>query len=74
MEQWQACQPKLLQLGFEEEEGDKLLKKAFGWAGQAYWRKSKVKEVPTEQQVSQHSMTMFCSSAAVVSNLQHNCM
>ncbi|CAK0784776.1 hypothetical protein CVIRNUC_007980 [Coccomyxa viridis] len=51
LEQWQLCQAKLAQLGFEEEECDTVLKKAFGWAGQAYWRKSKVKEVPTEQQV-----------------------
>ena len=52
LEHWRTCQAKLAQLGFEEEEGDKVLKKAFGWAGQAYWRKSKIKEVPSEQQVS----------------------
>ncbi len=38
-------------MGFEEEETDKLLRKAFGWAGQGYWRKSKVNEVPTQEQV-----------------------
>ena len=51
-EQWQRCQEKLKELGFEEdEETDKILRKAFGWAGQGYWRKSKVREVPTEDQV-----------------------
>ena len=51
-EHWQRCQEKLKEMGFEEEEEtDKLLKKAFGWAGQGYWRKSKVREVPTQDQV-----------------------
>ena len=40
-----------MELGFEEEEIDSILRKAFGWAGQGYWRKSKVKEVPTQDQV-----------------------
>lgn len=51
MEHWQRCQEKLKEMGFEEEETDKILKKAFGWAGQGYWRKSKVKEVPSAEQV-----------------------
>ena len=51
-EHWQSCQEKLKELGFEEdEETDRILKKAFGWAGQGYWRKSKVREVPTQDQV-----------------------
>ena len=51
MEQWQRCQEKLKEVGFEEEETDQILKKAFGWAGQGYWRKSKVKEVPSAEQL-----------------------
>lgn len=74
LEQWQLCQAKLAQLGFEEEECDTVLKKAFGWAGQAYWRKSKVKEVPTEQQVSQRFMALLCSPGAIGADPYHNCM
>ncbi len=54
-EQWQQCQERLKGMGFEEEETDKLLRKAFGWAGQGYWRKSKVNEVPTQEQVRRRS-------------------
>ena len=51
LKQWQRCEEQLKELGFEEEEANKLLRKAFGWAGQAFWRKSKVREVPSEEQV-----------------------
>lgn len=55
LQQWEECQAVIKDLGFEEEEADKILRKAFGWAGQGFWRKSKVKEVPAQEQVGSSS-------------------
>ncbi len=50
-QQWRSSVQRLHELGFDEEEAEKILRKAFGWAGQGYWRKSKVKEIPSDGQV-----------------------
>ncbi|GBF95026.1 hypothetical protein Rsub_07527 [Raphidocelis subcapitata] len=44
--QWKACVQQLTSLGFGEEDSDKMVARAFGWATQAYWRKEKVEEAP----------------------------
>ena len=41
------CGDKLAAMGLSEEETTKVLKEAFGWSKQTYWRKSKVEEVPS---------------------------
>ncbi|BDA48011.1 hypothetical protein COCOBI_11-2680 [Coccomyxa sp. Obi] len=50
-QRWRSSVQRLHDLGFDEEEAEKILRKAFGWAGQGYWRKSKVKEIPSDGQV-----------------------
>ena len=77
-EQWQKCQEKLKGMGFEEEETDKLLRKAFGWAGQGYWRKSKVNEVPSQEQVCHRSRNdrsvSMANPMALTSQTHPNCI
>lgn len=45
-EAWEAVQQRVQSLGFDAAEAERMMVKAFGWGSQAYWRKSKVKEVP----------------------------
>jgi hypothetical protein len=59
-EQWQSSRQRILDLGFDDEEAEKILRKAFGWASQGYWRKSKVKEVPSVGQVSPRLLLVAC--------------
>jgi hypothetical protein len=60
-EQWSPCLNRIINLGFEEDEAENILRKAFGWSGQGYWRKSKVKEVPSEEQVLILCLLQLCS-------------
>lgn len=59
-EVWAPSLEKVRGLGFEDEEAEKIVRKAFGWAGQAYWRKSKVKESPNAEQVSSSDPDQSC--------------
>ncbi|KAK9816481.1 hypothetical protein WJX72_000822 [[Myrmecia] bisecta] len=43
---WYAVRERVQSLGFDAEEAEKMMVKAFGWGSQVYWRKSKVEEVP----------------------------
>jgi hypothetical protein len=54
-ERWQEALQGVQALGFEEVEADSILRKAFGWSGQGYWRKSKEYEVPQSGQVRMHA-------------------
>lgn len=50
-QQWSACRDALLARGCTEEESDTLLCRAFGWAGQVYWRGTKEEQPPTLAEV-----------------------
>ena len=50
-ELWREALQRVQALGFEELDADNILRKAFGWSGQGYWRKSKEYEVPQPGQV-----------------------
>ena len=50
-DRWKQAVQAVQALGFEELDADNILRKAFGWSGQGYWRKSKEYEVPPPGQV-----------------------
>ena len=50
-QRWCSNREALQGLGFPEEEAEKLLRRAFGWTTQVWWRDSKVCEVPEPGQV-----------------------
>ena len=64
-EHWREALHNVQALGFEETEAESILRKAFGWSGQGYWRKSKECEVPQPGQVKpcigQHACQIFWS-------------
>lgn len=51
LQRWETSRGALEALELSEEEAEKVLKRAFGWTTQAWWRDSKVCEVPAEGQV-----------------------
>ena len=48
---WESCKSLVMDLGLDEENAERSLVKAFGWGPQNYWRKSKVEEVPSVDDV-----------------------
>ena len=50
-QRWCSNREALQVLGFSEEEAEKLLRRAFGWTTQVWWRDTKVCEVPAPGQV-----------------------
>jgi hypothetical protein len=48
---WESCKSLVMDLGLDEENAERSLVKAFGWGPQNYWRKSKVEEVPSVEEV-----------------------
>ena len=50
-QRWCSNREALQALDFPEEEAEKLLRRAFGWTTQKYWRGTKVREVPAPGQV-----------------------
>ncbi len=50
-QRWCSNRGALQVLGFSEEEAEKLLRRAFGWTTQVWWRDTKVCEVPAPGQV-----------------------
>lgn len=48
---WCSNREALQALGFPKEEAEKLLRRAFGWTTQKWWRGTKVREVPAPGQV-----------------------
>jgi len=53
LEQWKACVALVEGVGFEADKAEEILTRAFGWGSQAYWRKSKVNQVPSPAQVEE---------------------
>lgn len=49
---WDECTALLMTIGFEHEDSNTVLVKAFGWGGQQYWRQEKVQEVPSVDQIT----------------------
>ena len=50
--EWDTCCSKVVQeLGVDEEQAYKVIKQAFGWSTQAYWRGEKVKETPDIEKI-----------------------
>lgn len=62
-EQWQDGLQQLKDIGMDDTQAEKSLKRGFGWSSQAYWWKQKVKEVPNPGEVmTQHVWLMLCFS------------
>ena len=63
LQRWQASRGALEALDLSEEEAERLMKRAFGWTTQAWWRDSKVCEVPAQGQVRRQQLAMnkLCS-------------
>ncbi|KAK9825675.1 hypothetical protein WJX81_001764 [Elliptochloris bilobata] len=62
-ERWRSSREALQALELSEEEAEKVLKRAFGWATQIWWRDSKVCEVPAQGQVE--AVIQFLDSVGV---------
>jgi hypothetical protein len=45
-ESWARAESIVASLGLDDASADKAMRRAFGWSTQAYWRNSKVREVP----------------------------
>lgn len=59
-EQWQDGLQQLKDIGMDDTQAEKSLKRGFGWSSQAYWWKQKVKEVPKPGEVmTQHVWLML---------------
>ncbi|ONK56606.1 uncharacterized protein A4U43_C10F10610, partial [Asparagus officinalis] len=50
---WTQCKVLLSSLNFTNEEADKMLKKAFGWAHSPYWGEERKKEVPNKHSIKE---------------------
>jgi len=63
LQRWQASRGALEALDLSEEEAERVMKRAFGWTTQAWWRDSKVCEVPAQGQVGRQELAtkMLCS-------------
>jgi hypothetical protein len=44
--EWASVKAVVMELGMDEEAAEKAMGRAFGWTTQAYWRNTKVEEVP----------------------------
>ena len=42
MQQWDTCKRKLVDLGLEGDEAERVLKESFAWNGAQYWAEEKV--------------------------------
>jgi len=56
---WKPCIEKVVSLGLTEEEAVESLKRAFGWSSQAYWRKTKVNESATLEQIEERVEKLY---------------
>ena len=45
-EAWSRARTIVLALGLDDASADAAMGRAFGWSTQAYWRNTKVREVP----------------------------
>ena len=45
-ESWARAESIVASLGLDDASADKAMRRAFGWSTQAYWRNTKVREVP----------------------------
>lgn len=62
-QRWQEALESVQAIGFEEPEADTILRKAFGWSGQGYWRRSREYEVPT---AGQACLSLYSLQASAV--------
>ncbi len=67
LQRWQASRGALEALDLSEEEAERVMKRAFGWTTQAWWRDSKVCEVPAQGQVRRQSWPRRCCALALCS-------
>ena len=48
---WASTKAVVMELGFDDDEADRVMQKGFGWAKQDYWRNEKVKEIPDMDEI-----------------------
>ena len=48
---WASAKAVVMELGFDDDEADRVMQKGFGWAKQDYWRNEKVKEIPDMDEI-----------------------
>jgi hypothetical protein len=48
---WASAKALVMELGFDDDEADKLMQKGFGWGKQDYWRNEKVREIPDMDEI-----------------------
>ena len=48
---WASAKALVMELGFDDDEADKVMQKGFGWGKQDYWRNEKVREIPDMDEI-----------------------
>ena len=48
---WASTKAVVMELGFDDDDADRVMQKGFGWAKQDYWRNEKVKEIPDMDEI-----------------------
>ena len=48
---WASAKAVVMELGFDDDNADRVMQKGFGWAKQDYWRNEKVKEIPDMDEI-----------------------
>ena len=48
---WASTKAVVMELGFDDDEADRVMQKGFGWAKQDYWRNEKVNEIPDMDEI-----------------------